>query len=176
MNNIQILFSGGGGGNGSIQAGIAHFIFTHYNLQNYKDKIHVGGVSVGACTSLMLLASLHGIKTPKLWFEEFYLKILNLDSKTKLGYISPKLDEYFGCAFSISDKIKNSAAEYWTVCHENIQDYKNILCQQFHCTTTELSCLNIKNVVHNSFEESKDLEFAIKATTLLPCLDILPFI
>lgn len=62
---FQIYFYGGGGLGGCFQQGISQFIFERYELNHYKDRIHVAGASTGAPTVGYLLASIHDISTPE---------------------------------------------------------------------------------------------------------------
>lgn len=182
MNKIQILFSGGGGLNGALYMGIAQYIFERYNLKNHSDKIHIGGVSVGAAVSTYLLAPIHNIQSsPKDWFESDYLTIArrpqnNFIYKT-LYYVNKDIAKYCAPLFYSSNYIYDGAIEYYKKCHQANPEYYKILEKHFHTYTTvfDFSKLKLEKYKHDDFVNINHFAFSIYGTTLLPVISKFPF-
>ncbi len=173
--NIQIVFSGGGYGNGCIQLGISQYIYETYNLKSYSDRIHVGGSSIGTISGIILLSSIHNIDTPAKWFENEYLKVAENAGNSILKLIHPSLAKYCGCLFSTTSALEKVSKKFYKKCKQLNPNFNLILNNHFHCHISKLSFFGLSDYIIDKFDTSSDFTFALTSTTLLPFLSVIPF-
>ena len=147
---------------GCFQQGIAQYIFERYQLNKYRERIHVGGASTGAPTVGYLLASIHNIKTPKEWFYSDYCQVFEKASERR-----------FGCLFWTSTEIERLGIDYIRQCEmfdENFLD-KIRTYLGYHVST-----LSGRSIFVDNFKTGQDFGTALKATTSLPFIGVFPLV